>query len=371
MKYTQKGFSLVEIMVAMVIGMISMVVVMQVFFLSEGRKRTTTGGADAQTNGAIGFYMLGRDIKMAGWGIDSSAYGTCNTVYSYCNGNASCGGVVGPIANFGFASIRITDGGTRSDSITAQYFANPNLDTYRYPATAITSSTMPLSSSPITVSSTSGCANGDMVLLSNAGNCTLAQASDVQSATLRIAHDEGGTNYYNPSAAYQLGAAWPAYPRGAAVSCFKKPAVGPIYQRMYSLSNANQLQRSDNTVTPVVTNEVVATDIVEMQAQYGIAPVASQSATTWVSAAAAPWITPTPTDWKRIKAVRVVIVARSGHIEKPNASGVCATTTDAMVAQWSNWHTFNTSTYPANWRCYRYKAFESVIPLRNVIWANL
>jgi type IV pilus assembly protein PilW len=46
------GFSLVEIMVGLAIGMLAVIVILQVFALSEGRKRTTTSGGDAQSNGA-------------------------------------------------------------------------------------------------------------------------------------------------------------------------------------------------------------------------------------------------------------------------------------------------------------------------------
>jgi len=62
------GFSLVELMVGMVIGMIAIIVVMQVFSLSEGSKRTTTGGDDAQMSGAVALTMLQRDIRQAGYG---------------------------------------------------------------------------------------------------------------------------------------------------------------------------------------------------------------------------------------------------------------------------------------------------------------
>ncbi|HVK95151.1 MAG TPA: prepilin-type N-terminal cleavage/methylation domain-containing protein, partial [Noviherbaspirillum sp.] len=60
------GFSLIEIMVGLAMGMVSMVVIMQVFSVFEGGKRTTTGGADAQSNGAISLYMIERDVRMAG-----------------------------------------------------------------------------------------------------------------------------------------------------------------------------------------------------------------------------------------------------------------------------------------------------------------
>ena len=60
------GFSLVELMIGLVIGMVAIVVMMQVFSVSEGYKRTTTGGDDAQNNGAIALYGLQRDIQQSG-----------------------------------------------------------------------------------------------------------------------------------------------------------------------------------------------------------------------------------------------------------------------------------------------------------------
>ena len=44
----QAGFSLVEIMVGLVIGLLATLVILQVFSVYEGQKRTTTGTADAR-----------------------------------------------------------------------------------------------------------------------------------------------------------------------------------------------------------------------------------------------------------------------------------------------------------------------------------
>ena len=66
-----RGVSLVELLVGLVIGMIGVVIMMQIFSVSEGYKRTTTGGDDAQNNGAIGLYGLQRDLRQAGQGTNS------------------------------------------------------------------------------------------------------------------------------------------------------------------------------------------------------------------------------------------------------------------------------------------------------------
>lgn len=65
----QRGFSLIEIMIGMVIGMIGIIVIMQVTSVFEKQKRTTTSGDDAQNGGAIALYGMQKEISQAGWGI--------------------------------------------------------------------------------------------------------------------------------------------------------------------------------------------------------------------------------------------------------------------------------------------------------------
>ncbi|HEY0064202.1 MAG TPA: prepilin-type N-terminal cleavage/methylation domain-containing protein, partial [Telluria sp.] len=247
-KLAYKGFTLIEIMVAMVIGMIAMIVIMQVFMMQEGTKRATTGGADAQANAGVSSYMLERDLKMSGWGMDAQTYGKCASTYTYCNGAASCGGVVGPLAGFQFASVQITDGANGGpDTLTANYYANPTIDTYRYPATTKTTSDQTLPGSDLTVTSVNGCAVGDRMLVTQAGKCTLMQITTVTTAALKMAHAPGALN---PDAAYMATNTWPAYSQGASVTCLKTPTVGGggVFQRIYTVATAkHQLRRWDNS----------------------------------------------------------------------------------------------------------------------------
>ena len=62
----EAGLSLVEVMVALVVGLITVLVVAQVFSAFEGDKRTTMGASDAQTGGALALYTLRRQLVAAG-----------------------------------------------------------------------------------------------------------------------------------------------------------------------------------------------------------------------------------------------------------------------------------------------------------------
>src|SRR6266850_907043 len=72
-----RGFSMVELLVAMLIGLIGMIIIFQVF---EGIKRSTTSGGDAQQNGVIALYTMERDFKNAGMGFNDTTFVGCNII---------------------------------------------------------------------------------------------------------------------------------------------------------------------------------------------------------------------------------------------------------------------------------------------------
>ena len=79
-------------------------------------------------------------------------------------------------------------------------------------------------------------------------------------------------------------------------------------------------------------------------------------------------------DLRRLLAVRLAIVARSDKREPPGAAG-CDTSaapewlagadTDGQLTP----TTIDVSSVP-DWRCYRYRVLQSVVPLRNLIWSQ-
>lgn len=343
---------MVEIMVGMLIGLLCTIVIMQVLSVFEGQKRRTTGGSDAQINGAIALYTIERDIRMAGYGFGNEEL-SCANVFTYFDDGVAA---PGQITGFSTSPVVITDGGSGSDAIATRYATS----TFGAMGTTLRS-TMPQSSSELNVNSTYGCADSGMVLVSQGNNCTLMQLTKVQDEALKLQHNPGGTPSYNPTVAYQNANGWPAYTTGAKVSCMGDEIVA----RTYAV---------DNTVpgsTPL------GNAIVNIQAQYGVAPAASQQVTEWVDATGT-WASPTPADVKRIKAVRVAIVARSAQLEKEAVSAACSSTTAANPTGVCAWAGTTASPAPLidlsnipNWQRYRYKVFETIVPLKNVIWANL
>ncbi len=78
----QAGFSLVELMVGLTVGLIVILVVTQTLAIFEGQKRTTASGADAQQSGLLGLFSIEQDVRMAGAGFNSIPTFSCVNFYS-------------------------------------------------------------------------------------------------------------------------------------------------------------------------------------------------------------------------------------------------------------------------------------------------
>ena len=71
-----RGFSLVEILVGVAIGIVGMLVIFKTIATWDTHTRSTTAGSDAQTTGSLAMFNLERDIKQAGQGFMGIGVGT-------------------------------------------------------------------------------------------------------------------------------------------------------------------------------------------------------------------------------------------------------------------------------------------------------
>ena len=134
-------------------------------------------------------------------------------------------------------------------------------------------------------------------------------------------------------------------------------AIGqaPVVNRYY-------VQNENLVVDSVLVGGVaqpVAAAIVQLQAQYGRDTNADGVIDIWTEVAPA-----TAIDWAGLVAVRLGLVARSAEGDRADADGNCTVTTVAPTWTGGN---FDLSAR-ADWRCFRYRVFESTISLRNMIW---
>ncbi|MFM2121099.1 MAG: hypothetical protein RL722_2567, partial [Pseudomonadota bacterium] len=143
-----------------------------------------------------------------------------------------------------------------------------------------------------------------------------------------------------------------------------------IYRR-YTIANGDTLRlRSFNATDGTATEEDLYPGIVNLQAVYGKALGSDpQQVTTWNTTDPAldtTTTTGTPINgWARVVALRIAVVARSQKYEK-----VVVTTTAPV------WHpdgvqpaTLKVDTI-TEWDHYRYKVYQTVVPLRNMLWQS-
>lgn len=368
----QRGFGLVETLVGMVIGLVATVIIFQVISTYEGIKRSTTSGADTQQNGSFSLATIERDLRAAGWGTPTAAIMPCTAYFAYY----STGATSGPVPNFSGAPVRIADGGTAagaSDSITMLWGTSirSNVRNMLLQNATINPPGTPTSNlQPTSKVGLSG-VGGFVWMTDDDGRCTLTRitASDANPAspdsvvlTHATATGTATQPTYNPPAEVMTTLGWPT-------SFTKNPRIydiGTFTQRTYSVAGGSLVSQD---FFSSMTQVQLANNVVSLKAMYGISDAASQVVNNWVAATGA-WAAPSVDDARRIKAVRIAVVVRSPLKERMEDGAQACTTTTAAPKSWSGGPTIDLSN-DSDWRCYRYRAFETIVPLRNVLWANL
>lgn len=343
----------------MVIALLGTIIIFQVFSVSESIKRTSTSGGDAQQYGALGLYTIERELRMSGLGINNQNLIGCN-LRTYNNLALPQVGTT-----FALTPVLITAGATAAapDQVTVTYGNSPLLSSSIQVAQNMANAT-----SILRVSNRFGISVGNMLVLAESGkDCTMIQVTSLPTVagnTDQVLHDATG-QYNNPDIT------WPTYSTNGTVY-----NLGGVPTRnTYSIANSQlTLNAAFATTGPLV----IADNIVHLKAQYGHDDgVNNGSVDNAVYTAGDGMVdnytntmpaTPTANDWLRVITVRLALVARSALPEKPKVQGgPCDATTVAPT--WSG-GTLDLSSN-ASWQCYRYRVFETTIPLRNMMWQQL
>jgi type IV pilus assembly protein PilW len=372
--FSQAGFTLVEIMVGLGIGMLATVVIIQVISVFEAQRRTTTGTADAQTNGAIALYNIARELQTAGYPLIPVAASPLECTALTVNGiaDATTPNRLSPVA---IADGVAATGVSASDAITIRYGASLMGGVPTQINAGLTGNVAP-------VVSNLGCQAGDITLITNGTNCYMSSATAVTGTTVgtmtvTLADTSGATSSLN-------------------LAC-----LGTWHEVTYRVNGGN-LERCDlpiatatggncNLVIPNVNFVPVVAGIVNLQMQYGVSATAnSNQVIQWVDASGT-WSAPTVTvaNRNRIKGVRIAVVARNANMEAAAVTAACSSTTLAAPTGLCAWDAtsalpspvvapFVASPAPAidlsagdpNWLRYRYRVFDTIIQLRNVVWAK-
>lgn len=366
------GMSLMEILVAMAIGLIGIVVITQTYLVNENYKRSTASAGGAQTNGSLALYTMERDARMSGWGIAWSAVLGCGGLRWYYEGQGYSTPLGGTLPAIVLAPVVITDGGAGADTLTVLSGGGAERV---IPATLL--STMTAAGDALQVDNPQGFSSnpGDLVLVVQGNVCAMVQVTQVGGGQLQ--HAAAPTAPYNPAG----GGALPAFGATAQVFNLGRPAVNSYSINNGSLQVASLFTANSSTVVPSYTPTpvTIVDNIVDLQAEYGKDNGLDNGTVANAVFAANDGMVDSydnvlpanAVEWQQVLSVRIGVLARSEHYVKPDApGGPCTATTAAPT--WGGGQAFpalGDLTNTANQaRCYGYRVFETVVPLRNMIW---
>lgn len=374
----ERGFSLVELLVSMAIGLILTLAVSGVLLRNEGHSRGTMAVNDINQAGAYVASLLDLEVRSAGSGF---ANGWART-YG-CRINASRSGATllprptawpAPFAGF-TQNVRV------APVIIGKGQSAAGSDVIAVMRGSAGAGEAPLVlrgttlGSPLDMSNTLGMAANDLLLLADGNaDCLLVQAGTPTVDTVPLA---GGGSYHTTvganrvltdflpadTMAYNLGNAGPV----------AGPAPNPPSFTLYAVGDNRTLFALDMLAIDGGAPQPVADGVVEMRALYGVDNDNDGTLDAWVDPGTSPFTTAALLDGSpaaqvnlnRIVAIRIGFVLRTSRAEREDvapASLVLFADLDAALRQ--------TRTLSADEKVYRHRTVEVTIPLRNVLMAR-
>lgn len=389
-RFRNQGFSLVELMVAVVIGMLALIFVTRTMVTFEANRRESTGGSDSLQNGIVALFTLENEASQAGWGLNHDQVSGCNLTFNDTSGYAMP--TVGAMQPF--APIVVNFSAAVGDPDTINFFSG---------SSPVGAGSLPLFSDA-TVGANSivlmdavgfGFNVNDVFVIAQpsvaGGNnaCTI-----VQSVAAPVAGVVGPTSVVTidlTSGRFTPPGGIPALiPNNAnRTRVFNLGPANRLAFHTWSVVNGRLVLRATDIAGASATAQPAVSNIVSIKALYGFDttlpaafnPQAPMQVNVWSRSmidADFSGVAGDSGDYQRVSAIRLAVVARSREPEKIPTSGTCtATTTLPRVFQ--SQEPVGVTTVPIDvnvavagdaipWQCYHYKAFETIVPVRNVGW---
>jgi len=382
-----RGLTLIELLVAITIGLVLTLAVTGIVVVSESHRRSTTAVNDANQSGAYAASVLDLAVRSAGSGFvqaaDQGAFG-CQLSAGAVLPRATAfpapfknSFLAGKTASLRLAPVLIaknqSDGG--SDVLVVMSGNGAAGDVPRRITSAGDASTLKLDTS-------TGFNANDLVLVSRSGtpDCLVEPISSVGTGTLTL----GGAGYAASGPTTAMSSF--ATDLSTYVTQLGSSGAGNAPFQLFGVGDDNTLFAYDllsSGTTP--TSQALANDVMELHALYGLDSNGDGILDSWASPdatgnpaeAAAPGydidtVMATPAKMKRIVAVRLALVLRDTNYEKDmvaptaltyfgdlkNSAGASLAETTTLAA--------NAST-DVDARHYRYRVVETTIPLRNTL----
>ena len=353
------GFSLVEIMVGLVIGLLGIIVMEQMLSVSESQKRTTSGSDDAQNSGAIALYGLQRDIQLGGYGISGQNSGNTPNLLG-CSVTLRAGVILNAIAPVTINPQVYTSAGTlgsvtrdaNTDALMVVY-GNSNGPQEGDSVSGQPSQTIYSVGTPTSYTAADRVIAQYGVRQSPCNGLFLDTVNSIAAPNVTVATGVANITTTNAAA-------------GVTPTLFDlgpSPIVKIYAVRNGSLTVCDYMVNDCGATANMQINTAnqaiyipIAGNIVDMEAEYG-----RDTTVGTMTGIADTWDQTTPTTaclWARTPAVRVALVAR-GNLSSTQVIAASPTWLGSAVDP------INLSALP-NWQNYHYKVFQTVSPIRNI-----
>ncbi len=366
----ERGMTLIELMVAVVIGLGVTLAVTTVLIASENNKRITTSTNDVDQTGAFIAAELDTALRGAGSGFASSSLATAGALG--CKLNVAtilprAKGLPAPFDSTGFAKVSadlrvapVLIAKNQSSSVTSDVLVVMNGSGAAGGVSRLITGSV--GSSTLVLNNAVGLVNDDLVLVSRDGttDCFLEQIKSISDSTLTL----GGT-YYAASATL------------ATLASSDKPWVTPLGN-----ATANNLQMTVYTVgdnrtlfsydllqaTGGDVAQPIAESVEQLHAIYGVDTDGNGIMDGWADPGATgtydiTTVMSSVSTMQKILAVRVSLVLRGNYYDRNGGAVVSPATLTLFsglksVANVSLEQTVNLD------QQYRYRVLEFTVPLR-------
>ncbi|MBD8530166.1 MULTISPECIES: PilW family protein [unclassified Massilia] len=376
------GFSVVELLVSLVIGLLALGFATRLVTGSEQAKSAALGSSDSMQNGMLAMFSISGDAQQAGFGLNDPILLGCDTRFVDNEGFVLADAPRGAATVKPLAAAIIESGGTGSDRISL--YSGSSLSgtgTVRMITNYIGGTNLDLDRQAY------GFANGDVVVVApedRVGKCALTQVSEAPGTKAKLSVAGGsGLRYATGSLGRNFS--------GGTTRVFNLGPAAGLSLHTWSVANGFLRLRATDMAGAAAAPATVADNIVSIKAQYGFdtrtggafAPKDGLRVGKWSATmidADGDGEVGGAGDYEHMAALRIAVVARSKTRERPNAAGACGATA-VLPTVFASAEPFDVTPVPIKvdvavagegdsegWRCYRYRVFETIVPLKNALW---
>jgi type IV pilus assembly protein PilW len=373
------GFSLVELMVSIVIGLLAVMFATRMMTDSESNKDGALGGSESMQNGMMAMFSISADAEQAGYGLNDPILAGCDTMFNDSKKFTMTPVLRGAATVHPLAAAVIVHGNAGPDQLTLYSgSAASGTATVRLTTNYNGGNQIALDRTPY------GFAVGDVIVVApedGAGQCALAQISTLNQDAPSIGFASTADRFNSG----ELGRTFP----GSATRVFNLGRAASLPFHTWLVEDGVLRLRATNLGSNGDAAQAVADNIVSLKAQYGFDtravaafdPELGMQVREWSNTmidADGDGVTGSAGDYQRVAALRIAVIARNKRPERPGAGGACSTTTEALKVFETDQPSgidavpvtldLGVKDDPIDWKCYRYRAFETVVPLRNASW---